>query len=278
MSTDDVKRQRASSVDQVCIYRRAGGERSPLLIREYKPAHKLSSECLRAGLHPMIVRDEVVLRSTIPTGFGEKLKYHADRLVAAAVTQTFQYMIDNGVEYSSIATRAAEVFLRVREDDPETVYYYFTEPKLDVEDDDEYGFRYPFTAIARFLGFRLMAMHSSTRNQTWRRPASQGLHLWTEDFEDVLHQIPAGDRKDSPEGSLYSSPGYPIDPRSPYLTRGSRILSSKDPEPFTPSFGSDSSSEGPGGGHSTVQETPSRPAATKRKRTTSKQIAGSDSQ
>ena len=282
VSTDDTKRQRASAVDQVCICRQRGGERRPLWVREYKPAHKLSSEYLRAGLRSMSVRDEVVRRSTIPTESGEKLKYHADRLVAAAVTQTFEYMVDNGLEYSSIATGAAEVFLRVREDDPETVYYYLTEPKLDVEGDNEYGFRYPFTAIARLLGFSLMAMHSRTRNQAWRHSASQRLHLWTEDFEDVLHQIPAEDRRDSPEGSLYSSPGYPIDPRSPYLTRRSRILSSKDPEPFSTSFGSDSSSEGPGAGHPTVQETPSRAAATKRKRTStqsiSKQTTGSDSQ
>ena len=37
--------------------------------------------------------------------------------------QQLQYTIDNGLEFSSIATGPAEVFLRVDEDDPQTVYY-----------------------------------------------------------------------------------------------------------------------------------------------------------
>ena len=37
MSTDDAKRQRVSPVDKACIYRRAGAERSLLMVREYKP-------------------------------------------------------------------------------------------------------------------------------------------------------------------------------------------------------------------------------------------------
>ena len=90
--------------------------------------------------------------------------------------------------------------------------------------------------------------------------------MWTEDFEDVLYDIPDEDRRDSPEGSLYSSPGYPIDPRSPYLTRSRQLLDCTRDEPVLRSFGSDSSSQSPGEGHPTASETPSRRAASKRKR------------
>ena len=67
-------------------------------------------------------------------------------------------MIDNGLEYSYISTGQAFVFLRVLEDDPTTVYYYLAEPKMDVGQPDDLGFRYPFIAISRVLSFCLLAL------------------------------------------------------------------------------------------------------------------------
>lgn len=73
----------------------------------------------------MTVRAEVAPWATIPNVTGQKLWCHANRLVAAAVTQTLEYMVDNGLEYGTFTTELAEVYLRVREDDPETVYSGF---------------------------------------------------------------------------------------------------------------------------------------------------------
>jgi hypothetical protein len=85
-------------------------------------------------------------------------------------------MIENGLEYSCIGTGLAEVYLRVLEDDPTTVYYYLAEPRMDVGITSEFGFRYPFTAIGRMLGFRLMALQSRVRDQAWRDSASHVLY------------------------------------------------------------------------------------------------------
>jgi hypothetical protein len=98
-------------------------------------------------------------------------------------------MIENGLEFSCIGTGPAEVHLRVMEDDPTTAYYYLAEPKMDTGEVDEQGFRYPFTAIARMLGFGLMALHSRIRHQAWRERASQLLYHWNEDFGDISHSI-----------------------------------------------------------------------------------------
>ena len=81
-----LERQKRSRTDQACVFRNIHGNRSLLFVREYKAAHKLSIEYLRAGLRPMNVRKDVVQRPTIPQDPGEKLNYNADRLVAAAVT------------------------------------------------------------------------------------------------------------------------------------------------------------------------------------------------
>jgi Phosphotransferase enzyme family len=272
-----LERQKRSRTDQACVFRNIHGDRSLLFVREYKAAHKLSVEYLRAGLRPMNLREEVVQRPMIPQDVGEKLNYNADRLVAAAVTQTFEYMIENGLEFSCISTGPAEVYLRVIEDDPTTVYYYLAEPKMDVGEDSELGFRYPFTAIARMLGFGLMALHSRVRNQAWRDMASQSLYRWNEDFEDVIHSIPNDERLATPPASLYKPPAYPVHQRSPYLLRIRPLALTNDDGPVK-SFISESSSDGSTGnphGHNSAVETPSRATGnTKRKRNSTQGTSG----
>ena len=267
-----LERQKRSRVDQACVFSNVDGNRMLTFVREYKAAHKLTVQYLRAGLRPMDVRKEVVQRLTIPQEPGAQLNYNADRLVAAAVTQTFEYMIDNGLEFSSIATGPAEVFLRIDEDDPQTVYYYLTEPRLDVGEADEFGFHYPFTGIARLLAFTLMAMHSSQRSQAWRNEAAKSLHVWHEDFEDSLNQLTPEERRATPPSSVYKPPTYPVNLGSPCLTR-KRARAAQGGEDANLSFHSTTSSSGGSGndafGQAPASETPGRRGGggTKTKRT-----------
>ena len=264
-------RQKRSRIHQACVFRNIQGNRSLLFVREYKAAHKLSVEYLRAGLHPMNLREDVVQRPTIPQNPGEKLNYNADRLVAAAVTQIFQYMIKNGLEFSCIGTGPAEVYLRVLEEDPLTAYYYLAEPKMDVGECDDFGFRYPFTAIGRMLGFGLMALHSRVRGQAWRDRASQLLYRWDEDFEDIVHEVPPDERRVTPPASVYKPPAYPVHLRSPYLLRSKSLTLSFDTyldKSLTAESSPSDGSVGEPHGIVSITETPSRAAGnTKRKRT-----------
>ena len=104
---------------------------------------------------------------------------------------------------------------------------------MDVGEADELGFRYPFTAIARMLGFGLMALHSRVRDQAWRDSASQLLYQWNEDSEDVIHDIPNDERRATPPASVYNPPAYPVHPRSPYLLRTRPLVLSNDIGPAT---------------------------------------------
>jgi hypothetical protein len=211
--------QQRSRTDQICVYRSLEDHRSLAFIIEYKPPHKVSVEYLRAGLRPMDLWEEVVQRRTIPNDPGEKLNYNADRLTGALITQTFEYMIENGLEYSYATNGEAFVFLRVCENDPTTVYYYLAEPNREADEQDSTGFRYPFTAVARVLGLCLMALSLVARNQAWRDRAAEQLHTWDEEFEDIMHEIPSSERHQTPPASVYKPPPYPINPRSPYLFR-----------------------------------------------------------
>ncbi|KAI1839224.1 hypothetical protein JX266_014565, partial [Neoarthrinium moseri] len=64
---------------------------------------------------------DVVNRKTIPTAADPigRFEYHAERLTAAAVTQTYKYVINGGLEYGLLTTGETIVSLWVDWQDPE---------------------------------------------------------------------------------------------------------------------------------------------------------------
>lgn len=59
----------------------------------------------------MNIPEDVFNRITVPTNPEDKFVYHSEWLTAAALTQTYAYMIKNGLEYSKLVTGEAYVFL-----------------------------------------------------------------------------------------------------------------------------------------------------------------------
>jgi hypothetical protein len=78
------------------------------------------------------------------------------------VTQTFYYIIENGLEYSYITTKEAFVFLYVSKHNPATLYYHMTVPGNKV-DNKEVGFVYLRTAVSQVLSLCLIAFQSEQR-------------------------------------------------------------------------------------------------------------------
>ncbi len=214
--------------DQICVYRFDDGDmrgRSMAYVIEYKAPHKLTPPHLRLGLRPMDIYEEVVNRATKPTAEDAEalFQYHADKLVAAAVAQTFHYMIEGGLEYGILTTGEAIVFLKIDWADPTKLYYHLAEPVPEVQAHPN-NFRY-CTAVGQVLAFSLMALGPPGRrrerehSQDERVLAIRRLKTWKEDYEMILRAIPVSERK-----APLSSPGYQpktysnID-RSPYLLR-----------------------------------------------------------
>ncbi|KAK7212727.1 hypothetical protein V2G26_019905 [Clonostachys chloroleuca] len=191
---------------------------------EYKPPHKLTAPHLRLGLRPMDIYKDVVNRKTIPTSGDPdgRFRYWADRLAASAVTQTYHYMIEGGLEYGLLTTGEAIVFLRIYWDEPETLYYHLAEPGPEAS-------AHPTnfhicTAVGQYLAFTLMALgsHGERREhrQEERRRATDNLKRWAEDFETTLRSIPQDERSVSPEDSpAYQPTTYKDVDRSPYVLR-----------------------------------------------------------
>lgn len=158
------------NADQICVYKEADGTRSLCMVVEYKPSHKLSVFNLRAGLlradkGSMNIPEDVINRITIPTDPEDKFVYHSEWLTAAALTQTYTYMIENGLEYSKLVTGEADVFLQVTEDEPHTLYYHLAEPNIEAEAQSEVNILLCRTAVGQTLTFCLMALDSKPRSQ-----------------------------------------------------------------------------------------------------------------
>ncbi|KAK2740277.1 hypothetical protein FQN57_006157 [Myotisia sp. PD_48] len=164
-NTEAVKRYQNRTFHDV------NGERRLIYVTESIPGHKLTDAYLHAGLHPMNMYQDVVRRNTIPTAGDERQQYNAEQLTCIAMTQIFDYMIKQGLEYSCLSNGNIRVMLRVPFDRPKTLQYCLLDPSKD-------GACFSRTAVASYLGLTLLALDTTTRNQAWRNNARQVVEKW----------------------------------------------------------------------------------------------------
>ncbi|KAL2357208.1 hypothetical protein BJ546DRAFT_1113171 [Cryomyces antarcticus] len=151
--------------DQICVYKEADGTRTPCMVVEYKPAHKL---------------------------------------VSAVLTQTYGYMLENGLEYSYVTTGEAFMFLWIRENEPHTLYYHLTEPNVEAgADTDESGIVLSSTAISQALCICTFALSSTPRNQQWRTETIESASKAAVDCKYILQQTPIEIKRSAPPTSEF---------------------------------------------------------------------------
>ncbi|KAH8650353.1 hypothetical protein BGZ60DRAFT_421798 [Tricladium varicosporioides] len=220
---DSSSNPKPRNADQICVYKEADGTRSLCMVVEYKPSHKLSVFNLRAGLlradkGSMNIPEDVINRITIPTDLDDKFVYHSEWLTTAALTQTYTYMIENGLEFSKLLTGEADIFLRLKEDEPYTLYYHLAEPNIEAEAQSEVDILLCRTAVSQTLTFCLMALDSKPRNQNWRNHAVETAYRAVIDHEAILRQIPAEEKTLTPPSSVFHARTHPFK-RSPIMLR-----------------------------------------------------------
>ncbi|KAK7414099.1 hypothetical protein QQX98_007042 [Neonectria punicea] len=216
--------------DQICIYRSndlTSSRRTMLYVSEYKPPHKLTAPHLRLGLRPMDIYKEVVNRKTIPTSVdpAARFQYYAERLTASAITQTYHYMIEGGLEHSLLTTGEAIVFLMIDwDDDPGTLYYHLAEPGYEAAARSDQ--LHLCTAVGQYLAFTLLVLGTrGEHGQEERQRATQALHTWAEDFETTVRTVPDNERNASSDASFIPKPTtYQNVDRSPIINRLRRRL------------------------------------------------------
>ena len=205
--------------DQYCVYKKNDGTSQLLFLVEYKPPHKLSVGMLQAGFREMDLKQEVIDCPFNPAEneVEARLQHNAEKLVAAVATQTFHYMIQNGLEYSYISTGEALVFLRIKKKDPTTLYFHVSEPGREIFDDERHLLHH-HTAVSQVVSLTLMAAQSKQRGHKWQSAAKKSLKKWEIDYENCLNQIPETERKRVPD-SIYKGRKHSALSRSPYNTR-----------------------------------------------------------
>ena len=144
--------------DKVCYIIIGKSRRRDLLVIEYKAADKLTPALILEGLHDMEI-DPIIHRVKLSTDKGERGKEKAEEAIAIVVTQTYDYMIDQGLSYGYVNGGKTFIFLFVRPEDPHTLYY----EKLILEDPSSTSSIVPdeklrLTAIGLVAGFAQIAM------------------------------------------------------------------------------------------------------------------------
>ncbi|KAL4817408.1 hypothetical protein BDW67DRAFT_35327 [Aspergillus spinulosporus] len=195
--------------DQYCIHRVDSNIYTVLTSVEYKPPHKLTVATLRMGLHPMDLWKAMVKSKKIPTSQEAKLKYNAEQLACSAIVQEYHAMIRDGLEYAYVTNGIARVLLRVPQDDPSTLYYFFCDPNSEVNPEADYNSQLWRTSVARTLCLCLLAFRSPTRSQEWRESTRPGLKIWTTSFEHTYSQIPEAERQQAIPDSDSTSLEFP---------------------------------------------------------------------
>lgn len=179
--------------DQFCVYNISSGTedkniRVPAFIIEYKAPHKLDLACIHEGLKDMKLEEVINSHKT------QSPQDHFRRLVAAAITQAFSYMIQAGLEYGYVCTGEAFIFLRVPEN-PQTVYYFLSVPKNDVGSttglvsDPSGKNRLHLTAVGQVLAFTLQALKSPIRGHSWQANAFARLKTWEVVYDELLKNV-----------------------------------------------------------------------------------------
>lgn len=222
--------------DQICVFRSDAASpksRTMLYVLEYKPPHKLTAPHLRLGLRrPFDIHANVINCNKIPTDPEAKFQYHAEQLTASAITQTYHYMIESGLEYGLLTTGEMTVFLNVDWDDPSTLLYHLAEPSAEVAAHPNHS--HLCTAVGQHLAFTLMALESSPHRQEERLGATAQLKTWTEDFTTTLNSIPLDQRCAPKSSSGYQPVSWSRVDRSPYSFRVKRKPRKQAPTPEGP--------------------------------------------
>ena len=146
------KRQQLTNPDGLGFRKHAGGDENLAFVFDYKAAHKFKVEDLKPALAKEKLFMEVIQRTN-----GDEMEEgedRADKRIAMALAQVFNYMIERGVAYGYVTAGTVLVFLHVKQDDLRTMYYH-----LCVPGDDENG-DVKHTAVAQLTSLCLLTLQS----------------------------------------------------------------------------------------------------------------------
>lgn len=186
------------SEDQFCMYSELFEQRRPLYAIEFKTPNELTLAELASGLKEMDIAQDVINRDEKIT-----FEHHSQHLVAAVITELYDYMISRGVKYAYLFTGEAYLFLHIMDHDPSVVQYFLSVPKIDVDEEETHHLHR--TAVAQVLTFTLNILVDGPPSQAWYEAVTKRPR-WKVKYLNVLESVPESIRMDPPFYDCEPSP------------------------------------------------------------------------
>ncbi|KAG5984189.1 hypothetical protein E4U55_005802 [Claviceps digitariae] len=222
VASDDPIQPRGMYPDGLVYRVQSNRQRTVTCVYEHKAAHKLLPKDVKSALSKETLLTDVVqqLNSNSSKQGAEKEIFLAELGIAMALTQVFHYMISFGVTYGFIAAGKTLLLLRIRRDDPQTLYCHPCVPSEDVGDIREGapGTHIQHTAVAELLSFLLSSLESNENEsatlqaqalEKFLENANQVLRKWPEPYEDAAHSLSQEVMESMSSSSSSSPPSTP---------------------------------------------------------------------
>ena len=219
---------------QSCVFKKADGTETLCMIVEYKAPHKLTPYHLRAGLlradrGAMYIPD-VINRTEIPNDNEGRFTHVSELHVTIALTQTYQAMVESGLEYSWLTTGVANVFCMIKEEESNTLYYHLGEPNFEAKPEGQEDILLCRTAVSQALTLCLLACNSEPQTRKWRRNALRNSSKTGQDPEEILMKILMEKEAPTPPSSVLEARIRPV-------LRSPTNLNAGEPRPTRNGFG-----------------------------------------
>ncbi|OAA65404.1 hypothetical protein SPI_02191 [Niveomyces insectorum RCEF 264] len=197
--------------DQWLLRANNDGSIIPVLVVEYKAAHKLRGSTLKLALDNTARGARDLFASAIYEKFRNKVdnrqkdRIDAEKATALVIAQAFHYMVEFGLCYSYVASGEALVLLYLDAKDVRTLYYHLALPKEEVGSGTEQNVQRSSVALVSTMA--LLALDTPVLSQRWKREAEDVLRRWPTPYDEM--SLPDNSSDEEKTGKLTAPPRLP---------------------------------------------------------------------
>ena len=191
----DVLAERALPCDRFCfVYDDDDVEPGSLFTEEEKAPSKLTLDMIRIALENDSTNSD--LASLADRNNESKDPKFVAMNRAAAMTQPYEYTLLGGLDYGCLVTGEATVYLRIKWDEPDTLYYKVSIPSVEAGQTVPGIFASELIHVGQMLALMMMALASARRPPSWRMEKFIAAPKWAVPEDDtILEDLPPIARK-----------------------------------------------------------------------------------
>ena len=207
--------------DRVCYITTSQGSRD-LFVIGYKAADKLTPEVVMQGLRNMDGMEvaKIKERVTVSKEKGRRKEEMAEEAIVVVVTQTFDYMVEQGLSFGYVDGGNAFIFLFMYPGKTDTLYYEKVIPEAASTTSSDPDERLRLTSVGLVTAFAQMALDWKPWSTNMRSKARQELPIWdSDDAQTLANLTESPDRPSNDSSEFEESDDETFPDTSPAKTR-----------------------------------------------------------